>query len=111
MRLSERPIWEPEQLQYISALKYHFATLHHIHLERCKMIKSAELQIILCSCPSLRSFVAHEISGLDIAEGQPWVCLGLEIFSAWIKFDGFDVNQGTSSVTQRAVNMQLSQLS
>lgn len=101
----------PSELLYLSFLQRHYATLEHVHLPRYKNINTAQVLLILSSCPNLRSFAANEISGSDIAKGQPWVCLGLEIFSAWIKFDELDVNQGTFLESRHAVYTQLSRLS
>ncbi|KAF9294948.1 hypothetical protein BGZ88_003053 [Linnemannia elongata] len=72
---------------------------------------------LIARCPNLTTLVLGSSSPgdllkrSDIAKGQPWACLGLEIFSAWIKFDELDVNQGTFLESRHAVYTQLSRLS
>ncbi|KAF9390484.1 hypothetical protein CPC16_005069 [Podila verticillata] len=84
-------------LQTVLAL--HTATLVDLNILGCSTITSANLQIILCSCPCLRSMVAlgetpHHpppvlwnieknrsdpcLDSRDVEFANSWVCLGLE---------------------------------
>ncbi|KAK3823473.1 MAG: hypothetical protein J3Q66DRAFT_331950 [Benniella sp.] len=45
------------------------------------------VQEVLTSCPFLECVVARALSAQDIADGQPWVCLGLKEFRAMINME------------------------
>ncbi|KAG0358025.1 hypothetical protein BG005_002826 [Podila minutissima] len=62
----------------------HFQTLTELNVTNCMDVSSPMVQEVLSSCPALKSIAANSIHVLDIAAGDPWVCLGLQSWSIFI---------------------------
>ncbi|KAF9940193.1 hypothetical protein BGZ65_007845 [Modicella reniformis] len=80
---------EPHQLQQ---LQPHFETITEINLNGKSTAASAIAQEILSSCPMLTRFGTSYMEGTHIAEGQPWVCLGLKELDAGLKFEPLTIH-------------------
>ncbi|KAG0100334.1 hypothetical protein BGZ93_002203 [Podila epicladia] len=62
----------------------HFQALTELNVTNCMDVSSPMVQEVLSSCPALKSIAANSIHVLDIAAGDPWVCLGLQSWSVFI---------------------------
>ncbi|KAK3823474.1 MAG: hypothetical protein J3Q66DRAFT_331951 [Benniella sp.] len=102
----------------------HFKTLTKVDLSSA-IVEDDEavgvpqwVQEVLTSCPFLECVVARAISAQDIADGQPWVCLGLKEFRVMINMEFKKSNRGperpklteTQQGLCRAVYRQLGRL-
>jgi len=72
----------------------HFKTLTKVDLSSAVVDPDDQIagvpqwvQEVLTSCPLLECVVARAISAQDIADGQPWVCLGLKEFRVMINME------------------------
>ncbi|KAF9109956.1 hypothetical protein BGX27_006953 [Mortierella sp. AM989] len=61
------------------ALRRHSNTLVKLNLGRCTDVKSQLLNEVMCSCPHLKEFIGHHLIAQDVVDGDPWVCLSLEV--------------------------------
>lgn len=61
----------------------------------CRREMCPMAQEIISSCPLLESFHAALIEGTLVAEGKPWVCLGLKNLSLWIALDPSTIHQSS----------------
>ncbi|KAF9946289.1 hypothetical protein BGZ72_000469 [Mortierella alpina] len=63
-------------------LQHHSQTLQHVEFSSKAIVSSKEIQQILCSCVSLKTFIASESPSsflkLSDALESDWVCLGLQ---------------------------------
>ncbi|KAI8351915.1 hypothetical protein B0O80DRAFT_454986 [Mortierella sp. GBAus27b] len=116
---------QPMGLRSIDALLHprHSATLEKLSLRNCTAISSRHLQLILTSCPSLRSFDAlSSLSGSDgfepridiqdvpIRSDPAWACKGL--YELHIGFTGFSTLPTDQPLEPyiRAIYLQLAAL-
>ncbi|KAF9089191.1 hypothetical protein BGX23_006871 [Mortierella sp. AD031] len=61
----------PSSLQ---ALQPHFKTIEELNLLQCPFVTSADVALLLRSCPELRVFKAEAILSDDIRDGEIWPC-------------------------------------
>ncbi|KAF9586537.1 hypothetical protein BGW38_002778 [Lunasporangiospora selenospora] len=71
-----------------TALLQHSATLEALVLEECDGVGSEDIQMILCTCPNLKTFKAMTSNGMDFSStvyldanemiDSPWICRSLE---------------------------------
>ncbi|KAG0335722.1 hypothetical protein BG004_008351, partial [Podila humilis] len=66
----------------------HCATLRTLDLYRCNQVTSPMVQLLLSKCPLLKTFSADVLRGIDIINGEPWACVGLEILTLIFDLDG-----------------------
>ncbi|KAF9952312.1 hypothetical protein BGZ65_005351 [Modicella reniformis] len=95
-------VWTVEP-HHLDLLRPHLDTITEMDLGEAAT--SDIIQEILCSSPMLKRFTANHINGTDVAEGQPWVCLGLEELDL-----GFIFKPSTVHHVQPSVFEQLSRL-
>ncbi|KAF8923874.1 hypothetical protein EDD21DRAFT_441113 [Dissophora ornata] len=69
------------------ALQRHFKHLVELQIETSNEVASKQLQIILCSCPALKTLLGGSVLAKDVVEGKPWVCLSLETLGICIMFN------------------------
>ncbi|KAG0027773.1 hypothetical protein BGZ81_005302 [Podila clonocystis] len=83
LRTTEAPGTSISEVQPRPVLS-HFQTLTELNVTHCMDVSSLMVQEVLSSCPTLKSIAANSIHVLDIAAGDPWVCLGLQSWSVFI---------------------------
>ncbi|KAF9938983.1 hypothetical protein BGZ65_011779 [Modicella reniformis] len=71
----------------IVQLRPHFHSIRELDLAFNRGLTSAMAQEILSSCPLLVKFSVPQLKAIDVAEGNPWVCFGIQELSACIYFD------------------------
>jgi len=87
-------------------LRPHFSRLTALRLRLVdERVMCPMAQEILSSCPLLESFRASRINATTVAEGDPWVCLGLKDLHL-----GFVFDPSTIRLVQPRVFDQLSRL-
>ena len=64
----------------------HLSTLTHLCLLECRQVDGPVVHDILCSCPNLEGFEAHNLRDMDM-DDRPWVCLGLKSMLLTLKED------------------------
>jgi hypothetical protein len=74
-------VFEPKAFE---CLRNHFGTLEALSLKKCVYVTGKMLQEILSNCPLLREFHGNVIHARVIANGRPWVCTSLRVFSCLI---------------------------
>ncbi|KAF8953473.1 hypothetical protein BGZ52_010202 [Haplosporangium bisporale] len=84
----------------------HFQTLTELDVTHCMDVGSVMVQEVLSSCPVLRSIAANSIHILDIAAGDPWVCLGLKSWSVFINISSNHGMDMTSVKTDKLNDLQ-----
>lgn len=90
----------------MALLRPQFSNLRVLDLKKCNQsIVCSMAQEILSSCPLLETFVSTWIDADLVANGKPWVCLGLKVLEL-----GFVFNPPTLPVVQPMVFDQLSKL-
>ncbi|KAI9235916.1 MAG: hypothetical protein BYD32DRAFT_463022 [Podila humilis] len=77
----------------------HCPSIKTLDLYRCRYVTSQMVQTLLSSCPLLESFAADIISGIDIVDGEPWVCLKLKSLSIHLSLAG-TIPEESQSMTQ-----------
>ena len=97
------PVFPPTMMDH---LRPHFIHLQTLNLSPVPGFTSLVAQEIMSSCPSLITFKGCNLHDLDIARGQPWVCLKLKVLELRLYTD----NPWTLSQTQPWVFGQLSKL-
>ncbi|KAI8348144.1 hypothetical protein B0O80DRAFT_502273 [Mortierella sp. GBAus27b] len=90
----------------MTLLRQHFGNLTDLSL-RCsdEGVMFPMAQEIMSSCPLLKHLRATRINAVDIAQGKPWVCLGLKLLDLSIQFD-----PSSNHIVQPLVFDQLSRL-
>ncbi|KAG0022779.1 hypothetical protein BGZ82_010904 [Podila clonocystis] len=83
LRTTEAPGTSISEVQPRPVLS-HLQTLTELNVTHCMDVSSLMVQEVLSSCPTLKSIAANSIHVLDIAAGDPWVCLGLQSWSVFI---------------------------
>ncbi|KAF9997791.1 hypothetical protein BGZ65_006638, partial [Modicella reniformis] len=74
-------------------LRPHFLTLTDLDLAYNNNATSAMAQEIMSSCPLLVTFRAPQIEAMDIVEGHPWVCFGIQQLRTLIHFNSITIRQ------------------
>ncbi|KAG0022784.1 hypothetical protein BGZ82_010909 [Podila clonocystis] len=77
----------------------HCNVIKTLDLYRCTYVTSQMVQTLLSTCPLLESFAADTISGIDIVDGEPWVCLKLTSLSVHLSLIG-TIPEESQSMTQ-----------
>ncbi|KAG0341409.1 hypothetical protein BG000_009213 [Podila horticola] len=77
----------------------HCSSIKTLDLYRCAYVTSQMIQTLLSTCPLLESFAADMISGIDIVDGESWICLKLKSLSVHLSLNG-TIPEGSQSVTQ-----------
>ncbi|KAI7823519.1 hypothetical protein BC939DRAFT_451237 [Gamsiella multidivaricata] len=69
------------------AMQRHFATIRFLDISMIPSDSSWMVQTIMTSCPLLEDFSGDVIRVLDMMEGAPWVCFGLQILRLVFEVD------------------------
>ncbi|KAG0358029.1 hypothetical protein BG005_002830 [Podila minutissima] len=77
----------------------HCTTIKTLDLFRCAYVTSQMVQTLLSTCPLLESFAADMILGIDIVDGEPWVCLNLTSLLVHLSLNG-TIPEESQSMTQ-----------
>ncbi|KAF9320096.1 hypothetical protein BG003_007267 [Podila horticola] len=98
-----KPLW--------LALTRHFPTLEQLSFRNTHKVPGRAVQavqVILSSCPRLKSLQTTHLKPSDIIDGQPWICLGLRTLKIEIVIGGQSMN--TVHNESRAIFERLSRL-
>jgi len=66
--------WKVLQLE----VPRYMSTLKELDLSFCRQVNGRIVQEVLCSVPTLEVFHADYITGTDLDNSRPWVCVGLQ---------------------------------
>lgn len=89
------------------SLSSHFQRLQVFAVSQCENVSGEAIQLVLESCPLLRSISAPRIEASLIMDGKRWACLNLTSFFVNIVLDSKEHSVGCQS---RMVYVQLARL-
>ncbi|KAG0003461.1 hypothetical protein BGZ79_000858 [Entomortierella chlamydospora] len=85
-----------------SQRQQHRNTIETLFIDRCPSVTGNMILRILESCPNMKKLAADRITISEIAQGQSWICSGLESLEVYLAAD--DINRDEAGGNDNSIN-------